>query len=257
MPLGARSGPTCVSSWPCPGGWNCDYTWQAFTGPFIDEMAWYNGFSFKVCISDQSNYQSRMTVIPTFICPSSAGVGTVTDPDSALDNLQWSRLRTNYVVNWGNTSFGQTTLSGVTFGGAPFVFCTSVRFKTIQDGLSHTLLLSETLTPVLTNVYTGSIAETSLNEGGGCFYTFITPNSTAPDQSFRACPLPGDGGTNCQLNNNFPNGNYYAARSFHPGGVNASFCDGSVRFFADDIDLNVWRALGTTNGGEVVSPDAY
>jgi prepilin-type N-terminal cleavage/methylation domain-containing protein/prepilin-type processing-associated H-X9-DG protein len=44
----------------------------------------------------------------------------------------------------------------------------------------------------------------------------------------------------------------FKASSHHPGGVNALLMDGSVRFFADGIDLRVWRALSTRNGGEVV-----
>src|SRR5687768_11973044 len=42
-----------------------------------------------------------------------------------------------------------------------------------------------------------------------------------------------------------------AARSRHPGGVNAAMCDASVRFVADGIELRAWRALATRDGGEV------
>jgi prepilin-type processing-associated H-X9-DG protein len=79
-----------------------------------------------------------------------------------------------------------------------------------------------------------------------------------------------------------------AATSFHPGGANFAFCDGSVRFLKDSISTwvfdntgtplgaaqnpttkvwsvttptqfqpGVYQALGTINGGEVVSSDAY
>jgi prepilin-type processing-associated H-X9-DG protein len=41
-----------------------------------------------------------------------------------------------------------------------------------------------------------------------------------------------------------------AARSRHPGGVNVSFCDGSADFFTNDIEANIWRAMGTMNGGD-------
>jgi prepilin-type processing-associated H-X9-DG protein len=44
-----------------------------------------------------------------------------------------------------------------------------------------------------------------------------------------------------------------AARSRHPGGVNASMCDASVRFVSDSIDLVVWRAMATRDGGEAIS----
>jgi prepilin-type processing-associated H-X9-DG protein len=52
------------------------------------------------------------------------------------------------------------------------------------------------------------------------------------------------------------NGNTWAAaRSFHPGGVNAAMADGSVRFFRDSIALQNWQALGTKAGNEVVQLD--
>ena len=47
------------------------------------------------------------------------------------------------------------------------------------------------------------------------------------------------------------------ARSYHPGGVNALFADGSVRFVKNGVSQFTWHALGTARGGEVVSSDQY
>jgi prepilin-type processing-associated H-X9-DG protein len=46
---------------------------------------------------------------------------------------------------------------------------------------------------------------------------------------------------------------FFAARSFHPGGVNAAFGDGSVHFINDTIAVDAWRALATRTAGEIVS----
>jgi len=46
-----------------------------------------------------------------------------------------------------------------------------------------------------------------------------------------------------------------AARSRHSGGVNASFCDGSIRFVSNSISLVTWQALSTMNGSEVFDPN--
>ena len=45
--------------------------------------------------------------------------------------------------------------------------------------------------------------------------------------------------------------------SYHPGGVNAAFADGSVRFFKETVNRQTWTALGTRDTGEVVSADSY
>ncbi len=47
------------------------------------------------------------------------------------------------------------------------------------------------------------------------------------------------------------------SRSYHPGGVNALFVDGSVHFLKDSIGWNTWYGLGTVGGGEVISSDQY
>ena len=43
------------------------------------------------------------------------------------------------------------------------------------------------------------------------------------------------------------------ARSYHPGGVNSGRMDGSIDFVTDSIDLEIWRAMGTVNGGEILA----
>lgn len=40
------------------------------------------------------------------------------------------------------------------------------------------------------------------------------------------------------------------ATSAHPGGVTLALCDGAAKFISEGIDVRVWRALGTRNGGE-------
>jgi len=76
---------------------------------------------------------------------------------------------------------------------------------------------------------------------GGGYYTFffvsVPPNSRIPD-----CGIDNTQGTGV-----------FAARSYHPGGVNVAMGDGSVRWVGSAIDQAVWRSLGTRRGGEVIS----
>ncbi len=46
---------------------------------------------------------------------------------------------------------------------------------------------------------------------------------------------------------------YAAVCNRHAGGVNASHCDGSVRFYNDSVDPYVWNALTSAAGEEVVN----
>ncbi len=71
----------------------------------------------------------------------------------------------------------------------------------------------------------------------GFFNAYLRPNSSRPD---------------CIIHFSFSPG-WVAARSRHTGGVNVALGDGSVRLVSHSIDLPVWRALSTRNGGEAAS----
>jgi hypothetical protein len=36
-----------------------------------------------------------------------------------------------------------------------------------------------------------------------------------------------------------------------------TMADGSVRFLKNSVNIVTWRAIGTRNGGEVISSDSY
>jgi prepilin-type N-terminal cleavage/methylation domain-containing protein/prepilin-type processing-associated H-X9-DG protein len=85
--------------------------------------------------------------------------------------------------------------------------------------------------------------------GSSVFNTLITPSN--PQNLWADCRL--DANTN---NFQFDSG-YHQAASNHPGGVNVSFSDGSVRFVKSSIAQQTWWALGTRNFGEITSSDSY
>ena len=126
------------------------------------------------------------------------------------------------------------------------------KFRDITDGTSNTLILVEYLTGTKTDLR-GWFWSTQA--GMSVIFAWVTPNSSAPDQ---LC------GTTCYTNSNQSQMNLpcvWAAdlfprtatsRSQHPGGVNVLLCDGSVHFIGDAIDVNIWRATGTINSGEVI-----
>jgi prepilin-type processing-associated H-X9-DG protein len=50
---------------------------------------------------------------------------------------------------------------------------------------------------------------------------------------------------------------FVTASSDHPGGVNMLFCDGTVRNISDNIDANIYRAIGTRDSGEKIDKTAF
>ena len=77
---------------------------------------------------------------------------------------------------------------------------------------------------------------------------FGTPNTAACDNAADTSP---SSHTYAQPMGSVP------PTSNHPGGVNVAFADGSVHFIKDAISPQTWWALGTRNGGEVISSDSY
>jgi prepilin-type N-terminal cleavage/methylation domain-containing protein/prepilin-type processing-associated H-X9-DG protein len=75
--------------------------------------------------------------------------------------------------------------------------------------------------------------------------TLLAPNSPYPN--CRCCSWNGD--WDCP--------GMYGLSSFHPGGGNIAFADGSVRFLKSSTATFVVWALGSRANGEVVSSDTY
>jgi prepilin-type processing-associated H-X9-DG protein len=96
--------------------------------------------------------------------------------------------------------------------------------------------------------------------------TFMLPNSTrctgaasqnralgcGPDVSGNCVDQP-EVGLPCVKRTGQPNDHVLGSRSYHPSGVQAAFCDGAVRFMPDSVELAVWRALSTRDGGEITT----
>ena len=235
-------------------------TWVMFVWPYIEQNN----------LADQGDpyvpfYNPPYTIhntmnglcaqhVESYLCPSDNGK---IDQSSG----QYQRTRGNYVVNWGNALYPGSggphpeptaTLENI----GPFYHEEGrryqpgrVRIADIRDGTSNTLMLSESLiaTVATDNDWRGDIHN---DDGHFRFHTVNTPNSSSPDLI---------SSTTFFTPNNDPkmpialgNPQQCAARSRHPGGVNAALCDGSVRFFNNHIELTTWRNLGAMQDGNAV-----
>ncbi|HET6576412.1 MAG TPA: DUF1559 domain-containing protein [Fimbriiglobus sp.] len=127
----------------------------------------------------------------------------------------------------------------------------------LSDGTSNTLCASEVLKGPRGG---GDIRGFSWWGGGAGFVTYQTPNNlTALDVMTGGDCGPGGSASAsdprfpCTTTSTATLPRMQLARSAHTGGVNAALCDGSVRFVSNSISLPVWRAAGTSLGGEVLS----
>lgn len=252
------------------GQWFDDHGWYSQIGGYIEQSAWFKTINFKVNFSDSSNDKARRYYIPTYACPDD-GLNRNewgNPPNPSLDSPNWARWRGNYVVNFGNTNYGQSTKNKVQFLGAPFSRHRSSRFSDIKDGTTHTLMMSEYVTVLEFDAadggqtpgqgWGGPMSDFTTALGGQTFEAWAPPNSILADDVSRRCPPSKYLQANIKCNQIGSDvtadlNQSFAARSKHYGGVNASLCDGSVRFYSDTIDLATWQALSTSNGAESIS----
>ena len=132
------------------------------------------------------------------------------------------KLRAGAFGNWVDDLIS-TEAVGITNGVRDFRYVNVARARTAGGDVSATF---EPVTGLSTSV--------------GYAYLFTRDDSLA-------APLP----------SRPPHTGLVSATSNHPGGVNVGFADGSVKFIKDTINLQTWWALGSRNGGEIVSADAY
>jgi prepilin-type N-terminal cleavage/methylation domain-containing protein/prepilin-type processing-associated H-X9-DG protein len=251
-------------------------TWAVTVLPYIEQQAVKNQWTSDDKNTAEGYYYSdnnkrvSESRIATYTCPSD-------QPQIFASTVLPVKLtKHNVVVNLGNTGFIHApdeggriegpiqNLQGVRFGGAPFettggpgFSARQLRFDDITDGLTHTLMLSETIQgrdgPPGQHDLRGLIW---WGDGTG-FFTFWTPNSPEPDVLHAASYCYPDDPANppCLAPQTAARPLTMSARSRHPHGVNVAMCDGSVHFVSDDVCPAVWRAQGTSRGGETDVPN--
>jgi prepilin-type N-terminal cleavage/methylation domain-containing protein/prepilin-type processing-associated H-X9-DG protein len=274
-----------AATWFVDGGWST----LARILPNMEGNAQYNALNFATCYNEASgmNFTGASAVINAFICPSASRSNTGADSGDPSDPLTKTFGR-----GYGYTDYGATVYTDINPAGVatspgtptPYRLKTSrvngllkqgmTRISEVTDGTSNTIAIGEDagrderfLSP-----YTELAQPGSDNRGMGPagpsaakrYWRWAEPDSAygvsgqpnnkwkpAYEQSpWQAPPGPlKTAGNNAGANDEL--------FSFHPGGVNCLFGDGSVRFIKDTVSVVTLRYLVTPNGGEVISADSY
>ena len=136
-----------------------------------------------------------------------------------------------------------------------------IRIASITDGTSNTMMVSECGSkPIGYNgfrqIYLSEVnglpvdgVIEPVSSGGGAWADHFTYSSLAGAQGRQNGIRGGTCMVNCTSNNEI--------YSFHTGGANALFVDGSVHFLKDVATVPFVAALVTRAGGEMISGDQY
>jgi prepilin-type N-terminal cleavage/methylation domain-containing protein/prepilin-type processing-associated H-X9-DG protein len=227
-----------------------------------------------------------------YLCPSDIYAGKNNNNATTNTNNYYGSIGTT--TNLVNNNTGIATLANVETSGF-FGFQRVYAMNNCTDGLSNTVAFSEAVVGNPSQSFRQK--NVGLNRvtaiPAAALLTDASSNPAATIQGLKACTAAwqsGSGGSlDTQRGQNWahgamaftlfntiatPNhsqdmwthcsnvasgslGVYSNVDSFHPGGANFCFGDGSVKFIKDSTNQRIYWGLGTRSGGEVISADAF
>ncbi|QDU12339.1 Type II secretion system protein G precursor [Gimesia maris] len=257
-----------------PGGLGYPYVWSAHAHllPFVDQANLQNQFNYDVpplnafnsgtfdATQVGNNDTAARVRLPLMVCPS--------DKD-AVPGSDYAGI--SYPACAGSGLNGSATTDDGSISNADGVIFSQsqIRFRDVTDGTSNTVAFGEQLmgdgqnTAPPTGNYRFRVVELSAG-------TQTTPavctaaaapawsgqrgakwvNGHLADTMYNHWYGPNSSNPDCQ--NGYHNYALVSARSAHVGGVHVTLVDGSCRFVGENINTDLWRALATRAGGEVI-----
>jgi prepilin-type N-terminal cleavage/methylation domain-containing protein/prepilin-type processing-associated H-X9-DG protein len=277
-PIGGAGPPGDPGATPCSG--HHEHSILVRLLPYFEQTAVYNSFNFNIHFQTITNATAQATGVQTLWCPSDP---TVTQID--FSNFTWGMRFTSYKGNAGTwfspsryadpacTQYNYSTQ--ISQANGIYNFYSKTTISSITDGTSNTMMM-------------GECAYGKGSHGDQICWSWWDSGNYSDTMYTTLYPLnpfnrTSDFGTGQGINSDLF---VSAASSFHPGGANFTFCDGSVRFIKDSVQMApvtnvggqglptnivftagntyawsgpiaVYQALSTRNGNEVISSDQY
>ena len=218
--------------------------WGAMLLPLLDQSNLYNQIDSQIPIWNPVNLVPREQHLPVFLCPSdsySAGAFVVRD-QAVVPVEQYAAA--SYAANWGPSTAIVNLDDTPLHSQGVFYRNSAIRVRDVVDGLSNTLAIGER-----TN---GPIPSSSATSGGHSVFetSWVAAVRDVTD-------LSDDHGHmvlfETQFRPNQVNGDDKGLSAPHAGLCQFAICDGSVRSISENIDAALYNALGTRQGGEIIS----
>jgi prepilin-type N-terminal cleavage/methylation domain-containing protein/prepilin-type processing-associated H-X9-DG protein len=249
--------------------------WAAIL-PQLEQSTVFSAINFSLPSANQAGNTTVLnTTIAGYLCPSES----MTIPPG-------NGSGTNYSLSEGSDivyNYGATDTTGIQVNqprpNGPFFPNTVSRIAQFTDGTSNSVMVGERLlggfaptVPVdVRDIFKSPLSPVTLTDAYTMCQALDITNLANLNQTQTTNGTPwieGTVATNACFKvvepPNLRSCEFMAvaritltASSNHPGGVNVGFGDGSVHFVKNSISMTVWWALGSINGGEVISSDSY
>ncbi len=242
-----------------------------FTLPSTHE-SWdgYAGTTAGHVPSDLANYPNGVNgttneavvsaLVKTYVCPSDTNppeVSNITRTDVPTGDGPagyWAycgngQRRSNYLFNCGRSTDYTSSYSATSATAGAFGTNGASTITGIHDGTSNTILVGEARQAMCSSSFGG--------RWGAGVHTSV--HGYVPDYRFHINYPAGSDTSLCYSSNPAIQKLQYAwgFGSWHSGGANFVFGDGSVHFLRDSMAFPIFQALTTINGGEVVDSSNY
>ena len=236
------------------------HAWGMFILPFIEQQNLYDMAKINLPVFDPANLLVRETELSVFLCPSDPySEDNFVVRDDTTNPFEQYAAASN-CANWGpafgvletpSNSSDDVNLDATPDSSVgPFFRNSKTKFRDITDGTSSTLAIGERHNGPIVNS-TGSPVGVGSHPNFENAWFAAVRDVDAPDDDHGHMVL-----FDAEFSpNNPPASGVGADRGVaapHAGLAQFVLMDGSVQTISENIDLNVYRALSSMRGGEVV-----